>query len=209
MGRIQGTAASETLIGGSGRDEINGLAGNDVVRGGGGNDVVTGDEGDDYVYGDDGDDILLGGPGVDYLFGGLGNDELNSGAGADILEGGAGADIFRYRNAAESTSKTGFFQSSSGVLGVDTITDLQSGTDKIMLSDVDANLLTPVGRKGTGNEAFTLVNTTDGVTPGHLTVTYNPETNITEINAYNDAQAGADMTIYVVGQINPATDLIF
>ena len=208
MGRIQGTAASETLVGGSGRDEITGFTGNDVVRGGGGDDVVSGDEGDDYVYGDEGSDILLGGPGADYLFGGIGNDELNSGAGADFLEGGAGADTFRYRNTGESSQKAIAYQGSFGVAGVDTITDFQSGTDKIMLSDIDANLLTPIGRKGSGNEAFTVVSSTDGVTAGHLTITYDAATNMTEINAYNDAQAGADITIYVVGQVNGTTDLI-
>lgn len=206
MARIRGTEGPDTIYGGSGRDEINGRGGNDLIYGGGGDDILTGDEGDDTIHGDGGNDILIGGSGVDHLYGGSGNDELQSGGGADFLEGGAGADIFRYQHTAESSTKANL----DGVLhGVDTILDFESGIDKIQLSDIDANLLTPVGRRGGGNEAFTLVSSTDGVTPGHLTVSYDPASNVTTIYGYTDTEAGADLTIYVVGMINPAGDILF
>jgi Ca2+-binding RTX toxin-like protein len=56
MAVIKGTYAGETLLGGSGADQIRGLGG------------------DDSLYGNGGDDILMGGAGADLLDGGSGYD---------------------------------------------------------------------------------------------------------------------------------------
>jgi hypothetical protein len=69
---LVGTAAANTLNGGSGRDLLLGLGGNDKLDG------------------KDGEDLLCGGDGVDQLLGGLGNDYLNGGAGNDVLNSGTG-----------------------------------------------------------------------------------------------------------------------
>lgn len=55
-GRIDGTAADDTLAGGSGDDAIRGF------------------RGDDTLFGGAGDDLLYGGPGADHLSGGAGRD---------------------------------------------------------------------------------------------------------------------------------------
>lgn len=62
---LNGTNASDVLVGGPGPDEIRGNRGNDTVSGGGG------------------DDLVLGGPGRDQIEGGDGNDRLGGNAEAD------------------------------------------------------------------------------------------------------------------------------
>lgn len=80
-----GTAANNTINGGTGPDLILGL---------GGNDSLDGKAGDDLICGGDGVDLLTGAAGNDALDGGAGNDVLNSGAGDfDSLSGGEGNDI--------------------------------------------------------------------------------------------------------------------
>jgi serralysin len=80
-------------------------------------------------------DYLVGNHVANKLNGNAGNDVLNGMGGDDILTGGAGADQFR------------FFQNS----GNDRITDFVSGTDRIHLTEIDAN--TGVA----GDQAFTFL----------------------------------------------------
>lgn len=80
----------------------------------------------DYLYGNDV---------ANKLNGNGGNDVINGAGGDDILTGGAGLDEFR------------FFQNS----GNDEITDFVSGSDKIHLTEIDAN----TGLAG--NQAFTFI----------------------------------------------------
>src|SRR3546814_6939165 len=104
---IGNTAASNTIYGGAGGDEIWGQgladllygdAGVDIIHGGGGNDVIYGDsdfgtgtEGD-FLFGDAGHDIIYGGGGADSIVGGTGDDKLFGGAGDDTILGGEGSD---------------------------------------------------------------------------------------------------------------------
>ncbi len=102
------------ITGGDGSDTI---TGNGTFNGGKGNDVLTGNG---TLNGGDGGDHLTG---SGTLNGGIDPDTLEgtgtTGAG-DLLTGGSGADIFVYSSIAESTSTA-----------YDTITDFQSGVDKI------------------------------------------------------------------------------
>ena len=92
-------------------------------------------------------DYLVGNHVANKLNGNGGNDVLNGLGGDDILSGGAGADEFR------------FFQNS----GNDEITDFVSGTDKIHLTEIDADLNTA------GNQAFTFIgNSAFGGVAGQL-----------------------------------------
>lgn len=80
--------------------------------------LVSGGAGNDALQGGDGDDRLAGDEGQDWLFGG---------GGADQLTGGSGADVFVYRSVSESTAAQR-----------DTITDFQSGSDRIDISAIGA-----------------------------------------------------------------------
>lgn len=55
-GIVNGTAANELILGGSGGDTINGFGGTDCIVGGDGNDLIDGGAGSD---------VCLGGPGTD------------------------------------------------------------------------------------------------------------------------------------------------
>jgi RHS repeat-associated protein len=138
---------------GTGADILNLTAttGNSWVLSGVGNDTVTTGAGRDRLEGGDGDDILRAGAGNDTgsvsignstssnwwferagLYGGNGNDILDGGLGDDYLEGGLGADrfIFDINIAFNST------------IGVDTIADFVTGTDKIVLDKTTFTALT-------------------------------------------------------------------
>ncbi|MGJ4999091.1 S8 family serine peptidase [Bradyrhizobium sp. HKCCYLS3077] len=108
-GTITGTAASETLRGDFGDNEIYGLGGEDIIFTGSGNNFVDGGAGLDTIIAGDGNDTLIGGGAYpllgDSIFGGGGNDliigsddQTNDetwkylGAHGDTLNGGSGND---------------------------------------------------------------------------------------------------------------------
>ncbi|NJM47105.1 MAG: hypothetical protein HC860_13860 [Alkalinema sp. RU_4_3] len=138
---------------GAGNDVLNLIAaiGNNLIVSGVGNDVITTGIGRDRLEGGDGDDILLSGAGDDSgfvrigtlgvggsisrsagLYGGNGNDLLHGGEGNDFLEGGTGADRFLF------DINTIF----NSTIGIDTIADFLSGTDKIVLDKTTFTELT-------------------------------------------------------------------
>ncbi|MGH6999037.1 MAG: calcium-binding protein, partial [Phenylobacterium sp.] len=140
---ISGTTKADNLSGLGGDDILRGRDGNDTLVGGEGNDRLLGDAGADRLDGGNGADSLVGGDGNDVLLGGAGNDRLEGGPGADTLTGGAGADSFVFRPA--------------DIASTDTITDFTKAQgDKIMLSELDANLTTAANDKFAfvGGKAF-------------------------------------------------------
>jgi Ca2+-binding RTX toxin-like protein len=84
---IDGSWASERLVGLDGNDILRGLDGDDGLDGGAGNDILEGGSGDDFLRCGSGDDMLRGGSGADTIVGG---------AGADRLEGNEGGDTYVY-----------------------------------------------------------------------------------------------------------------
>ena len=195
---LSGTAGDDTLVGGAGNDSLYGYGGHDRLEGGAGNDTLFGHEGDDFLFGGDGDDKLAGQKGNDTLDGGAGNDTIawGGGGGLDTLTGGSGADVF-YSGAWSWTN-----QQVDEVL----ITDFQKGIDKLDLSRFDADERTTPGvikgKSTPGNEAFTVVSQTDGVTPGHLVITtgYDDQgREITIVLGYTNTTAGADIEIHLLG----------
>lgn len=123
----------ENAVGTGYNDTLHGTNGANDLEGGNGNDLLSGRGGNDY---------LLGGYGSDKLLGSSGNDDLVGGRGKDILNGGTGSDYFIFDSIKDS------------VVGAnrDVIQDFYgSETDKIDLSNIDANTYR------SGNQAFTFI----------------------------------------------------
>ncbi|MBD2516522.1 hypothetical protein H6G93_16160 [Nostoc sp. FACHB-973] len=119
---IKGTNAADLIRTGNFNDQIAGNSGNDSINSYGGDDLLDGGEGNDTI---------LGGVGKDSITGSSGNDLLVGQDGNDLLIGGTGADRFGFGfNAAFNTQW----------LGVDTIEDFESGTDKIALNPMTFGL---------------------------------------------------------------------
>lgn len=128
-------------------------------------DTLRGMGGDDTLNGLDGDDTLIGGTGV------------------DILTGGAGRDVFVF--AAGDVS----------MLERDRVADFVVGQDKIDLSGIDANTLTP------SKDEFRFLGTAplDGQ-PGALRYGYDSARNITNLRGDVDGDGIGDFIIEFVGQ---------
>ncbi len=90
---VNGSGASELILGNEGEDILTGFAGNDSVFGGKGRDALYGKEGNNCLSGGLDADFLLGEAGDDILFGGRGNDLLAGGDGNNTLVGGLGRDL--------------------------------------------------------------------------------------------------------------------
>ena len=194
---ISGYGGNDTLYGYGGDDYLYGHEGDDKLYGGSGNDQLQGHDGNDVLDGGDGNDFLAGGGGNDIVDGGAGNDVLGWGNyGHDILTGGSGADRF-YSGAWEWTKQQ---------VGTVLITDFESGIDTLDLTRFDADERTAPGiikgKNTPGNEAFTVVGTTDGVTPGHLVITTGVDElgrPITIVLGYTNTDLGADIEIHLLG----------
>lgn len=198
-----GVYESDYIYGMGGNDFLYGFEGDDWLYGGPGDDYIQGHADNDHLFGEAGRDTLQGQTGDDFLDGGAGNDKLLGGPGTDSLTGGDGADTFVW---ARGDANANLLDPA-----IDTITDFETGVDTIDISHFDADETTPFTRtrKGEpGNDAFEYVTETDGTTPGHLTLSYDPATGYTTLNAYTNTEAGADFTLLIFGQVNPATDII-
>ena len=99
---VDGSGASELILGNEGEDILGGFAGNDSLFGGKGRDALYGNEGNDclsggldadFLTGEAGDDILFGGRGNDVLLGQDGNNTLVGGLGRDFLSCGFGENL--------------------------------------------------------------------------------------------------------------------
>jgi Ca2+-binding RTX toxin-like protein len=90
---VNGSGASELILGNEGEDILRGFAGNDSVFGGKERDALSGSDGNDCLSGGLDADLLLAEDGDDILFGGRGNDVLDGGEGNNTLVGGLGRDF--------------------------------------------------------------------------------------------------------------------
>jgi Ca2+-binding RTX toxin-like protein/arylsulfatase A-like enzyme len=98
-GRATGVAATATILGGEGNDNITSGANGDRLFGEAGNDTLQG--------GVSGDDSLVGGPGDDYLFAARGADTLDGGDGDDTMIGGEGGDTYIASAGQDTITETG------------------------------------------------------------------------------------------------------
>jgi Ca2+-binding RTX toxin-like protein len=230
---IGGTAFADTLIGSANDDQLTGSDGDDSIEAGDGNDsYVLGDAGNDTLRGGTGDDTLTGGFGADLIDGGTGYDvaaydfsineaaisfnasnwsngagtvasdtlvsiegfyvigsdfadsivgsstvdSIGGGGGDDTLTGAAGDDFF------------GFDGSGQVANGNDTITDF-SGGDR--LSFLGLTLNAPAAGGPTG------------IMRGDIRVQAGAN-NTTLIHVGLDNNAGADLTVTLVGNFTAA-----
>src|SRR6056297_967903 len=97
----------------------------------------------DQFRGDNGANMLDGANGWDRLYGRQGDDTLIGGNGGDMLYGNAGADIMSGGTTAQRDRFIYFRDTDTGVGegNRDVITDFQSGTDRIEISRIDANIV--------------------------------------------------------------------
>jgi serralysin len=151
------------------------------------------------AVGGGGDDILIGNDSGNSLGGGAGNDSLAGGFGNDRGEGGAGADIFVFTSAGHSS---GYMIRSDGKKFLpDILPDFTSGTDRIDLSAIDANIGTAE------NDAFTFIGT-GAFTHQAGQLRYDVVGGQSNIFADIDGNGIADLQIVANGAQILATDFI-
>ncbi len=142
---------------------LNGTQLENITLTGAGNINSVGNASNNVMIGNTGNNIFDGNTGNDTLNGGNGNDSLTGAAGADTLTGGAGVDTFIYGAAAQSIG-----------VNQDTITDFVSGTDRINLNGIDANINNP------GNDNFTFIGNAAFTAPAQ--VRYDAGTGLLQAN---------------------------
>jgi Ca2+-binding RTX toxin-like protein len=207
---------NDSISGGDGNDLINGGAGGDTIEDGFGNDIIFGGQGDDIISDNAGNNVLIGNLGNDSIQGGLdtdiafgnqGSDTLNGGAGNDTLYGGRDADslfggsgddfLSEDRGSGTLTGGAGsdtfafnWYGESEAFAGVDTITDFESGTDKIAI-DANADPSFASGDTLPAEEFATVSGASDAeIDANAAKVVYDQETGSVY---YNPSEAGGDL----------------
>jgi Ca2+-binding RTX toxin-like protein len=151
VGSAQGATGNDLMFASDSGNRLDGDGGADTLNGGAGNDTLDGDEGFDHPSFLPGNDLIFGNGGADGLAGDEGNDTLSGGTGFDTLTGGDGADTF-------------LFDVAPGAANADRITDMVSGTDKIML---DGNFHPSSGASGNFAAGDARFFAAAGATGGH------------------------------------------
>jgi microcystin-dependent protein len=157
------------------------LSGIENLTGSAFKDQLSGDSLGNALNGLGGKDRLKGAAGDDSLDGGDGADQLVGGLGGDLLTGGKDGDVFIYTGLAESR-----------IGSVDLITDLNKA-DRIDLTAIDAD------RTQTGDQAFHLITGAFTHQAGELRLTYDAATRQTTLEADNNGDGVADLTILISG----------
>ena len=177
----------ETVLGGSGGDDI---TGNNLGN------LLVGNNGADTVDGAGGVDTILGGGGADSLEGGGGNDLITGGAGSDDLLGGPGDDNY-------------FFANAIGVENDDIIELAGEGTDLIDFATlattvaVTLNLDTGAGTNGTRSFTVSPGQVEDIIgTSANDNLTGNAANNVLEGRNGNDTMLGLGGDDQLIGGLD-------
>ncbi|MEG4583048.1 calcium-binding protein [Microcoleus sp. MON1_C5] len=143
---VDGSEASELILGNEGEDVLRGFVGNDSVFGGKGKDGLYGHEGNDCLSGGLDADLIYGRAGDDILFGGRGNDLLDGQEGNNTLVGGLGRD-YLICGLGNNLCVLGIDPATTGINSSDAITNFDPDVDRIGLASgltVNDILLEPV-----------------------------------------------------------------
>ena len=142
----------------------------------------------------------IGGGGDDALSGNGSNNVLRGGGGNDSLNGGAGADIFVFTAAGDSADYE--LRSDGKKFLPDILGDFVSGTDRIDLSAIDANVGTA------GDDAFAFIGA--GAFTGQAgQLRYEVLQGQVHIYGDIDGDGGIDLHIVAAGTLLQAADFIF
>lgn len=135
-----------------------------------------------------GNDVIVGNAAGNHIDGGAGNDIIYGGAGQDVLKGGAGMDIFVYTHVSDSTPDA-----------FDKIIDFETGVDKINFSFFN---------QAAGKPGF--IHFADGFTgaAGEVVLSYDAQSNTSDIVLSVDNDGMPDLKIQVVGQVDAVHDFI-
>jgi len=158
---------------------IGGHKGNVSIAAGVTIENAIGGSGNDVIVGNDADNIIKGGAGNDVIYGGGGQDQL---------WGGSGEDIFVFSAAKDSPYAS-----------PDKIWDFETGKDKIDLSFFNH------GDKGSDFVHF--VDHFSGQA-GEALLSYNAQSNLSELALNVSGSANPDFLVHIVGQVDVATDFI-
>jgi len=173
-GAIDGTNASEILIGDGAANKA------DILNGNGGNDII---------YGLTGDDLLYGGSGQDTLYGGAGSDTLDFNSLNDVPLIGNGA-------PGAVTAAT--------LMQLELIADFTQGQDRIDLSTIDAMLgnAFPGDQAFTflGTDSFNNANANGGLRYYQMQDANGQWYTIVE--ASTDSDTAAEFQLALLGKIN-------
>jgi Ca2+-binding RTX toxin-like protein len=156
-----GGAGNDTLVGGSGSDQLFGEADNDTLLGKGGIDLLFGGAGNDTLTGGDGDDQAFGQAGNDRMIWNPGDDtDLNEGGdGIDTVEvnGGNGAETF---TATANGTRVRFDRLTPAPFALDIgtsenlVVNMNGGDDAFSATGNLAALIQLVVDGGTGNDTI-------------------------------------------------------
>lgn len=140
------------------------------------------------AIGGSGNDVIVGNDANNFINGGQGNDVIYGGGGQDVLQGGAGIDIFVYKNVSESALDS-----------ADKIMDFETGVDKINFSFFN----TAAGKPG-------FIHFADKFTgaAGEVVLSYDAQSNTSDIILSVNNDGVPDMKIQVVGQVDATHDFI-
>jgi serralysin len=178
----------ENAFGSYGHDKLSGTAGNNHFQSATGNDTLIGRGGNDFLVADAGRDVLIGGRGHDIMM-------LGTAPSVPGLDGQT--DIVRYTAMNESNANPTFM-----LMNLDNVIQFQAsgpGFDKFDFAAIDARAST------TANEAFAFRGTGAFRSQGGEVRLEEVDGN-TIIYLNNDADAAAEMVIYVTGAVGLSVD---
>ena len=217
---LSGTAAINMISGLAGSDLISGLGGNDTLNGGDGSDLLDGGTGNDTLNGDAAIDLVTyagatavvvdlslatdtakRGSETDTLTnveGAIGSSAADTFKGDELdnyFQGGSGKDTYTLNLGRDLVDINSATESSVGA-GRDVVTDFLTGTDKIDLAGIDADVTQA------GNQSFRWVGAAGlGTAPGALGYFVAGGNRI--VRGSVDADASSELEILLTGSGPP------